>query len=338
MKKRNKILVAVISVVLVVATCFALTACNNTTTIKVNPDKEHYVVGICQLVQHAALDAATEGFMDALTEELAKEGRTVEFDLQNAQGDATTCSTIANKFVTNDVDLILANATAALQATSQATLSIPILGTSITDYITALELTDFNGVVGGNISGTSDLAPLETQAEMISALLPDAQRVGILYCSAEPNSEYQANTITPYMEANGLTVTKYSFSDSNDISSILSDAVTKVDVIYIPTDNTAASCTGIIDSICSNANIPVIAGEEGICTGCANTGLATLSISYYGIGYTTGVMAANILLGKSDITTLPIVYDEAPVFKYNPEACERFGVTVPDGYVAFDAE
>ena len=146
-----------------------------------------YTVGICQLVQHEALDAATQGFMDTLTEKL---GDQVTFDLQNAQGDSNTCSTIINSFVSNKVDLILANATPALQAATAGTSDIPILGTSVTEYGVALGIDDFNGTVGGNISGTSDLAPLDGQADMLQELFPDAKTVGLLYCSAEANSQY----------------------------------------------------------------------------------------------------------------------------------------------------
>ena len=294
-------------------------------------EAETYTVGICQLVQHDALDAATQGFKDALTEEL---GDVVTFDEQNAQGDSNTCSTIINTFVSNGVDLILANATPALQAAAAGTNEIPILGTSVTEYGVALEIEDFDGTVGGNISGTSDLAPLDEQAAMLNELFTDAKTVGLLYCSAEANSQYQVDTVKAALEELGYTCEYYAFSDSNDISSVTTTASSECDVIYVPTDNTAASNAEIINNICQPAGVPIIAGEEGICAGC---GVATLSISYYDLGVATGKMAARVLSGE-DISAMPIEY--APNFtkKYNADICETLGVTIPEDYVAIETE
>lgn len=294
-------------------------------------EAQTYTVGICQLVQHEALDAATQGFKDALTDEL---GDAVTFDEQNAQGDSNTCSTIINSFVSNDVDLILANATAALQAAVAGTNEIPILGTSITEYGVALELEDFDGTVGGNVSGTSDLAPLDEQAAMLKELFPDAGNVGLLYCSAEANSQYQVDTVKAELEELGYSCEYYAFSDSNDLSSVVTTASSECDVIYIPTDNTAASNVEIINNICQPAGVPVIAGEEGICAGC---GVATLSISYYDIGRTTGEMAAKILTGEADISEMPIEYAPTFVKKYNADLCEALNVEIPEGYEAIEA-
>ena len=252
-------------------------------------DGKVYNIGICQLVQHEALDAATQGFKDALVEKLG-EG-SVKFDEQNASGDSANCATIVNGFVSNGVDLILANATAPLQAAAQATADIPVLGTSITDYATALDISDWTGTVGNNISGTSDLAPLDQQAAMIQELFPDAKSVGLLYCSAEPNSVYQCDVIEGYLNEEGYTVARYAFTDTNDVTSVAQTAADNSDVIYIPTDNTAASNTEAIANVVIPAKVPVVAGEEGICSGC---GVATLSISYYDLGYATGEMAAKI--------------------------------------------
>ena len=290
---------------------------------------QSYTVGICQLVEHEALDAATQGFQDALTEQL---GDAVTFDMQNAQNDTATCATMCNGFVSAGVDLILANATASLQAAQAATADIPILGTSITEYGVALGLTDFSGTVGGNISGTSDLAPLDEQAAMILEWMPEAKTAGLLYCSAEANSQYQVDTIQTYLEDAGLTVTQYPFSDSNDLSSVCQQAATESDVLYVPTDNTVAANTGIVDGICRPMGKPVFAGEEGICRGC---GVATLSISYYDLGYTTGEMAAQILTGEADIAAMPIQYTNVTK-KYNPTICEELGLTVPEGYEAIE--
>ena len=249
--------------------------------------------------------------------------------------DSNTCSTIVNSFVSSDVDLILANATPALQAAVAATDEIPILGTSVTEYGVALEIEGFTGTVGGNISGTSDLAPLDGQADMIQELFPDAETVGLLYCSAEANSQYQVDTIKEYLEDKGYTCKYYAFSDSNDISAVVTTATSEVDVIYVPTDNTVASNTELINNICQPAGIPVVAGEEGICSGC---GVATLSISYYDLGYATGEMAVRILSEGEDISEMEIEY--APNFtkKYNVEICEALGVAVPDDYQPIEAE
>ena len=289
---------------------------------------EVYTVGICQLVQHVALDAATQGFKDALTEAL---GDKVQFVDQNAANDIPTCATIVNGFVSDGVDLILANATPALQAAVAATDSIPILGTAVTEYGVALDIKDFNGTVGGNVSGTSDLAPLDQQAAMILELFPDAKKVGILYCSAEPNSVYQSDVVKAELEKSGVTVSVYTFADSNDVAAVTATACDENDVLYIPTDNTAASCTEAINNVAEPAGVPIIAGEEGICAGC---GVATLSINYYDLGVTTGKMAAKILTGEANISEMPIEYFPDPVKKYNPAICEALGITVPDDYVA----
>ena len=291
---------------------------------------EKFTVGICQLVQHAALDAATQGFEDALT---ASFGENVTFDFQNAQGDSATCATIANGFVSSGVALIMANATPALQAAQAATNTIPILGTSVTEYGVALGLDNFSGTVGGNVSGTSDLAPLDQQADMIVEWMPEVKKVGLLYCSAEANSQYQVDEVQKYLEAKGVTATQYAFSDSNDLSSVCQKAADENDALYVPTDNTVAANTGIVDGICRPAKKPVFAGEEGICSGC---GVATLSISYYDLGYTTGEMAVKILNGESDISTMPIEYTDVTK-KYNKAICDDLGLTVPEGYVEIEA-
>nr|WP_325297470.1 ABC transporter substrate-binding protein [uncultured Dysosmobacter sp.] len=292
------------------------------------PAAQTYTIGICQLAPHPALDAATEGFQDALTEAF---GENVKFDLQNAAGDTPTCSTIVNGFVSSKVDLIMANATGALQAATAATADIPVLGTSVTEYGVALGISDFSGTVGTNVSGTSDLAPLDQQAAMVQEWFPDAKTVGLLYCSAEPNSQYQVDNVQKYLEELGFTCAQYAFSDTNDMASVVQNAADNSDVLYVPTDNTCANNAGIIDNICRPAGIPVIAGEEGICGGC---GVATLSISYYDLGVATGKMAVKILTGESDVSEMPIEY--APQFtkKYNPTICEDLGLTVPEGYEA----
>lgn len=318
MKKKHSILAAILTAALTVTSCVSLTSCSG--------KKDTYTVGICQFVKHDALDAATQGFKEALVEKLGEDK--VVFDEQNASNDSAMCSTIVNSFVSKKVDLILANATPALQAAYNATQTIPILGTSVTEYGVALGLKDFSGTVGGNVSGTSDLAPLDKQADMICELFPDAKKVGLLFCSAEPNSEYQVKVIEDNLKKKNITCTRYSFSDSNDIASVTTTAASSSDVIYVPTDNTAASCASTIGNIVRSAKVPVIAGEKGLCEGC---GVATLSISYRDLGYKTGEMAAKILTGEAKISDMPIEYADAAKL-YNPEICEELGITPPEGY------
>ena len=294
----------------------AMTACASAAT-----------VGICQLVQHAALDQATQGFKDALSAKMPD----VEFDEQNASGDAVNCATITNTFASNGVDLIMANATPALQAAVAATGDIPILATSITEYGVALDIDNFSGVTGMNVSGTSDLAPLNEQAAMVKELFPDAKKVGLLYCSAEANSIYQVKVVGEELAKLGYQTEEFAFTDSNDVASVSALAAGECDVIYIPTDNTAAAYTETIANEVIPAKVPVIAGEEGICSGC---GVATLTISYYDIGYATGLMAYEILANGADVSTMPIEYAPQFVKKYNAANIEALGLPVPEGYVA----
>jgi putative ABC transport system substrate-binding protein len=291
----------------------------------VDSDKT-YTVGICQLVQHPALDAATKGFKDALTEKL---GDKVTFDEQNAAGDSPTCTTICTGFVSSKVDLIMANATPALTAAASATDSIPILGTSVTDYGSALDIKDWTGTTGKNISGTTDLAPLDEQAKMVKELCPEAKNAGILYCSAEANSKYQATEVKKQLEDLGLTVTEYTFADSNDVASVTQSACDANDVLYVPTDNTAASCAEAINNVATPAKTPIIAGEEGICQGC---GIATLSIDYYDLGKATGEMAYEVLVNGADISTMEVQTAPQFTYKYMKDRCAELGITVPDTY------
>ena len=298
-----------------------------------NKDGQVYNIGLCQLVQHPALDAATQGFQDKLIELLGEEN--VNFDLQNASGDSNTCSTIANQFVSSGKDLIFANATPALQAAAAATVDIPVVGTSITDYATALDIDNWTGTTGRNITGTADLAPLEEQAAMFKELLPEAKNIGLIYCSGESNSKYQIDIVKAALENLGYTCTEYSFADSNDVAAVVTTAVGAMDALYIPTDNTAAANTEIIANIANPANIPIIASEEGICRGC---GIATLSISYYDLGQVTGEMAYEILVNGADPSTMAIQYAGELTKMYVPERAAALGITIPEGYEALASE
>lgn len=324
--KMKKILSAAMVLTLAATTCVSLSGCGKKSA--------KYTVGICQLVQHDALDAATKGFKDALKEKL---GDDVEFDEQNAANDSATCATIANQFVSNKVDLIMANATPALQAAAAATADIPIVATSITDYATALEISDWAGKTGKNITGSSDLAPLKEQAEMIKELIPETKKVGILYNSGESNSKYQATEVAKALKDLGIESKEYTSADSNDLASVVTSACAEVDVIYIPTDNTMASNTGIVNNIAEPAKIPVVAGEAGTCKGC---GIATLSIDYYSIGKKAGEMAYEILVNGANPAEMEIEYADELTKQYVASRSKALGITVTDDYVAIveDAE
>lgn len=323
------------------ALMLSATACSNSGAVSdtapasddsASTDGKVYNIGIVQLVQHDALDAATQGFQDTLKEKL---GDNVQFEFQNANGESTNCTTIATGFVASNVDLIMANATAALQASAAATSTIPILGTSVTDYATALEIDDWTGVTGRNISGTSDLAPIDEQEKMLVEMFPEVKQVGIIYCSAEANSKYQATLFGEALSADGIAYKEYSAADTNEISTVVTTAISECDVLYIPTDNTMASSTETIKNIVVPAGIPVIAGEEGICSGC---GVATLSISYYDLGCKTGEMAYDILVNGADVSAMDIAFAPNVTKKYNAEICEQLGITPPEGYEAIIAE
>ena len=320
-----------LAMLLSAAMCLSLAACGEKETPSGDPassgDGVTYTVGICQLVQHEALDAATQGFIDALNEALPGQ---VKIEEKNASGEPNNCSTIVNGFVSEGVDLIMANATPALTAAASATSDIPILGTSITAYGVALDMEDFSGTVGGNISGTSDLADLAAQADMITEWFPEAQKVALLFCSAEANSLYQVEEVAKCLAEKNIESKEFAFTDTNDVTSVTQAACDWADVIYVPTDNTAAANTEAIANVTVPSATPVIAGEAGICSGC---GVATLSISYYDLGVTTGKMAAKILTGEADISAMPIEYTTATP-KYNASMCETLGITPLEGYEA----
>ena len=316
MKHMRKLLAIVLALLMVVC----LFACSS------GGKNDVFSVGVCQLMQHVALDDATAGFIQALKDELGEDK--VKINVQNASGEITLCNTIVSQFLAEDVDLIMANATPALQAAYAATAEVPIIGTSVTEYGVALGIENFTGVVRGNVSGASDLASLEAQAQMIREWFPDVEKIALLYCSAEANSQYQVDVMKAELEALGYTCEYTSFSDSNDLAAVVENCVAGYDLIYVPTDNTVASNTEIIDNICRPAKVPVIGGDGGICGGCT---VATLCIEYYDLGYTAGQMAAKVLTGEADIAEMPIAYAEASKV-YNAEICAELGITPPAGY------
>lgn len=336
----KKTLKKILALAMALSLALALTACGSSSDGEsdtsaadgsADASAQQYVIGICQQMQHPALDLATEGFQDAVKAALGEEN--VTFDLQNGSGDTPTLATICNGFVSEGVDLIMANATGSLQAAVSATTEIPIVGTSVTSYADALGIEDFTGTIGGNVTGTSDLAPLDEQAAMIQELFPDAENIGLLYCSAESNSLYQVTLIKEYLKEMGYTCTEYSFADTNDVALVTQEACDNSDVIYIPTDNTAANTTATIDSVALPAGVPIVAGEEGICSGC---GVATLSISYYDLGYAAGEQAVQILTGEADVSEVPVGYAANVTKEYVASRCETLGITIPDGYTAIE--
>lgn len=337
MKKQAKVMAVALVAAMAMFTFAGCGSSNTSSTSSGSADSsssnsgEVYNIGICQQLEHPALDEATEGFEEAVKDKLGEDN--VNFDLENAQGEQANCSTICSGFVSDGVDLIMANATSALQAAAAATDTIPIVGTSVTDYATALDISDWTGKTGKNITGTSDLAPLDQQAEMIQEIAPDANQVGLLYCSAEPNSTYQIENISKELDKLGMKYKEYSAADSNEIQSVTTKAASECDVIYIPTDNTMASNTEIINNITEPAKIPVVCGEEGICKGCGDV---TLSINYHDIGYAAGEQAADILLNGTDPGTMEIEYAKNVTKLYNPEITEAIGLEVPDDYEAID--
>ena len=311
-----------IAIVLALLMMLSMTACGAA-------DDGKYVVGICQYMPHDSLDQATQGFKDALVAALGEDK--VTFKEQDAAGEFSNCGTIIDGFVAEKVDLILANATPALQAAASATAEIPILGTSVTDYATALGITDWTGTIGNNISGTSDLAPLEEQAAIIQDLFPEAKTVGLLYCSAEPNSLYQVGVVEKCLTEMGYTCARYAFNDANDLAAVTESAVGAVDVMYMPTDNVAANYPETIGNVLLPAEIPLVTGES---SSGAVAGVATLCINYYDLGRITGEMAAKVLTGEAKISEMAVSYAPEVTKVYNAELCEKLGVAIPEGYEA----
>lgn len=309
----------------VLLTILLLAGCAGGSEGSSEPSEEEKVfhVGILQLLPHEALDAATQGFKDALKEKL---GDRVVFDEQNAAGEASNCSIIANQFVADDVDLIFANATPALQAASTATAEIPIVGTSVTSFKVALNMSSWNGTTGINVTGTSDLAPLDQQAAQVLEIQPEAKKVAIFFCSAEPNSVFQAEEIEKELAKLGLETQRFTFADSNDIASVAASASDWGDVVYIPTDNTAASYASEEQFF-----KPLVVGEAGICK---KVGCVTVSIKYYDIGFRAGEMAFEILENGADPATMKVEEVSKTTKMWNPDICGKYYITVSDDYVS----
>lgn len=315
--------IAVIAIMLI--SIISIMGCGKTTT----EEDKTITIGICQLTEHDALDEATRGFVDAIKQEL---GDKVVVNVQIAEGTVESCREITDKFVTDGVDLIMANATPALQAATESTGTIPIVATSVTDYSTALGIRKWSGITGINATGTSDLAPIAEQAEIIYEIVPDAENIGILYCLAESNSVYQAETMAAELESRGANCRLYTVKSADEIEAVAGKAAAENDALYMPTDNTLASRAEELKKIFVEAKIPVIAGEEGLC----KAGVATLSISYYNIGFNAGLMAADIIKNNSEPGLMEIKYADEYVKKYNPENAAALNLDIPTDYMRIE--
>jgi putative ABC transport system substrate-binding protein len=322
MKKLPKALVLLLAITLVIALVGCQTAENTTPSESAQANLK---IGIIQYVEHPALDAARDGFIQALKDNGYEDGKNITIDIQNAQADQSNLKSIAQRFVNSKEDLILAIATPAAQAMVSETTEIPILGTAITDYEVA-KLVDSNEAPGGNVSGTNDMNPVKEQIDLLKKLVPDVKTVGLLYTSSEDNSVMQAGLVKDACEDLGLTVKEATVTSSNDVQQVTQSLVGKVDAIYIPTDNVCASAMPVISQITTQAKIPVICGEANMVLG---GGLATLGIDYSKLGYQTGEMAVRILKGEAEAATMPIESQTEFAYTINGDVAKDIGLTVP---------
>ena len=306
----KKILSMILVIAIVTGACMVLTSCGE--------KGADYSVGVCQLMVHDSLDQATQGFTDGLTEALKAEGKTVAVDTQVA-GEANLCTTVVNTFTAKNVDLIMANATPALLAAANATSTIPVLGTSVTDYNDT-----FSGNIPENVTGTSDAVPFDEQAKMMidSLKLAEGDKVGVIYCTNESNSLIQYNAVKELFEEEGIVVEAYTFSETTELQALVTKAAGEVKAIYVPSDNTVAQNDSVVGTICTEKNVPVFTSYGGtIC-------YASLAIDYYELGKRTGEQAAEILLGKKTPADIE-VETLTPTVVYNEELCTKLGIEVP---------
>ena len=314
----KKIVSMVMAIVMLGALCLGFTGCGEQALENLGANAD-YSVGVCQLMKHDALDAATQGFQDALKAEMEKAGKTVTVNVQVA-GETDKCGTIVNTFVASNVDLIMGNATPALLSAANATTEIPVLGTSVTDYADT-----FGGKIPANVTGTSDAVPFKEQAQMmIDTLgLKEGDVVGVLYCSNESNSVIQYEAVKALFEEKGIVVNEYKFSETTELNGVVETMASQVKAVYIPSDNTVAQNDAIVGTICTEKNVPIYTSYGGaVC-------YASLAIDYYQLGYETGVMAAQILLGEKTVADIEVM-TLTPTVTYNKELCEKLGITVPE--------
>lgn len=302
-----------------------LAACGNEPSTPSNPDEKVFQIGIVQLAEHPAMDEATRGFKEFLTEKL---GDKVQFNVQNAQGEQTNCTTIVNQFVSSKVDLIMANATNAVKAAREATSDIPVVGTSVTDYVSC-GLVASNEAPGANVTGASDMNPVNVQVQLMKTLCPEVKTVGIVINSGEENSAIQAEEAKTAFEAEGFAVKIYSVADTNEIQTVVTAACNEVDAFYEPTDNLIAANVPTMSNITTAAGKPVICGEGGMCE---SGFLATYAISYYELGRAAGEQAFNILVNGADPATTPIFFFDVSNLSLviNEENAAELGITIPE--------
>ncbi len=292
------------------------------------------VIGIIQQMDHVALNAARDGFVKALEDNGFVDGETITLDIQNGQGDQSNLATIADRFISEKADLVLAIATTAATTMAGKTESIPILGTAITDYVSA-KLVESNEKPGYNVSGTSDMNPVSAQIELLKKLAPEAKTVGVLFTSGETNSVIQAAMAKEAIEAQGMTYVEGTATNTNDVQQAVQQLVGKCDAIYLPTDNVMASSMPIIYGVTAESKTPVICGESGMVY---NGGLATLGISYFQLGYETGLMAVEVL-GGADISEMPIRFaTEGFEYAINKTVADEIGLEIPDDLLPFAFE
>lgn len=292
------------------------------------------VIGIIQQMDHVALNAARDGFVKALEDNGFVDGETITLDIQNGQGDQSNLATIADRFISEKADLVLAIATTAATTMAGKTESIPILGTAITDYVSA-KLVESNEKPGYNVSGTSDMNPVSAQIELLKKLAPEAKTVGVLFTSGETNSVIQAAMAKEAIEAQGMTYVEGTATNTNDVQQAVQQLVGKCDAIYLPTDNVMASSMPIIYGVTAESKTPVICGESGMVH---NGGLATLGISYFQLGYETGLMAVEVL-GGADISEMPIRFaTEGFEYAINKTVADEIGLEIPDDLLPFAFE
>lgn len=325
MKKLTKVL----SLMMVTTLSLMGVGCQNTAsesgkTVSTG-DAQNYKIGVIQLVEHAALDAAYKGFVDGLKEAGFEDGKNITIDYQNAQGDQSNCQTIANKLINDQNNLILAIATPAAQAVANTTKDIPILVTAVTDPAAA-KLVASNEAPGGNVSGTSDLTPVKEQIGLITKLVPSVKKVGLLYCSSEANSKFQIEIAKKELEALGLEGVEATVSNSNEIQQVTQSLVGKVEAIYIPTDNMLAAGMATVAQVTTPSKLPVIVGEEGMVN---NGGTATYGINYYNLGKLTAAQAVAILKDGKKTAEMPIEYASEGTLVVNQEALKTMGIELP---------
>lgn len=328
MKKINEKLRSLNIFAILVSILVMTVGCSNVS------DDNTLTIGIIQYSEHLALDSARKGFIEALDDNGYVDGKNIKIDYQNAQGDQSNLSTISDRFVSEDVDLILAIATPAAQSVAGKTTEIPILGTAITDFVSA-KLATTNEEPGGNVTGTSDLNPVKEQVELLARLVPDVKTIGVMYTSSEDNSILQASLAKEVIENLGLEYEEVTVTNSNDVQQATQSIVGRCDAIYIPTDNVFASAMPMVHSVTMESKTPVVAGADSMVVDGA---LATIGINYKDLGYQTGIMATKILKDGVDPATMPIETAETLHHIVNGLVAEEIGIEIPDDLVEYIIE